>query len=279
MQYYKFVFEIDCDENIKDLFVYDLGELGFESFESLAHSLIGYMPQENFVSKEEVETLCGEYEGVKLTDFELLPFVNWNRQWEESYQAVEIGDYCRIRAPFHSLDEKFNYDILIEPKMSFGTAHHPTTYLMLEYIYANKAFFKDAFVVDMGCGTGVLAIFAAKMGAGKVFLVDYDQNAVENARENLELNKISSFELRIGSCEVLQTLDTEADAILANINRNILLDHLPNYHAKLKKGGLLFLSGFYTSDFAQMDSLAKKLGFSLVEKREKEDWLALTYKK
>lgn len=302
MTYYKKVFHHALVSPELDLLVSDLGDLGFESFESEAGSLVGYWPETagNPMSGEVAVDADGEADGladglanaaadeaadlearlsavlsaygtIQTEAWEKMPDVNWNQCWESHYEPVQIGDFCFVHAPFHSERPKVKHYVEIEPKMSFGTAHHPTTSLMIEQI--SKQDWRGKQVVDMGCGTGILAILAAKEGA-EVLAIDYDDNACANAAENVERNALSSrITVRQGSSELLT--GQQVDVILANINRNILLEHLPVYAAALKPGGKLFLSGFYEADVPVLREKAEALGFTIQDTASREAWTVL----
>ena len=303
MTYYKKVFHHTLVSPELDLLVSDLGDLGFESFESEAGVLVGYWPEtagkpmsgeadaaRGERSVEVVDEARGErvadeaadlearlsavlsaYGAIQTEAWEKMPDVNWNQCWESHYEPVQIGDFCFVHAPFHTERPKVKHYVEIEPKMSFGTAHHPTTSLMIEQI--SKQDWRNKQVVDMGCGTGILAILAAKEGAD-VLAIDYDDNACANAAENVERNALSSrITVKQGSSELLA--GQQVDVILANINRNILLDHLPFYAAALKPGGKLFLSGFYEADVPVLREKAEALGFTVQNTASREAWTVL----
>ncbi len=298
MTYYKKVFHHALVSPELDLMVSDLGDLGFESFEQEAGLLVGYWPEtagrvaygeavrgsamagmaahgareaEAADLEDRLMAVLSAYGAIKTEAWEKMPDVNWNQCWESHYAPVQIGDFCFVHAPFHKERPKVKHYVEIEPKMSFGTAHHPTTALMIEQIA--KVSWRDKQVVDMGCGTGILGILAAKEGAS-VLAVDYDDNACANAQENVQRNALSScITVKQGSSETLA--GQQVDVILANINRNILLDHLPSYAATLKPGGKLFLSGFYESDVPVLREKAETLGFTIQDTASREAWTVM----
>lgn len=279
MGYYKKVFTHTLVSPESDLLVSDLGDLGFESFEQEAGALIGYWPETageptSADAEAALAAVLAQYGGVEGGAWEKMPDINWNRAWESHYEPVQIGDFCFVHAPFHTERPKVKHFVEIEPKMSFGTAHHPTTALMIEFIAETD--WHGLQVVDMGCGTGILGILAAKEGAAGVLAVDYDDWACANARENVARNGLTDRVTVVqGSSGQLAGL--RVDAVLANINRNILLEHLPAYAAALKPGGRLFLSGFYDSDVPVLQEKAGAAGFTLKARKEREAWTALAF--
>lgn len=277
MGYYKKVFTHTLVSPESDLLVSDLGDLGFESFEQEAGALIGYWPDTAGRPEEAdaaIADVLSQYGQVLDGAWEKMPDINWNQAWESHYEPVRIGDFCFVHAPFHTERPNVKHFVEIEPKMSFGTAHHPTTALMIEFIAETD--WRGRQVVDMGCGTGILGLLAAKEGAAAVLAVDYDDWACANARENVTRNGLADRVTVVqGSSGQLTGL--RVDAVLANINRNILLEHLPAYAAALKPGGRLFLSGFYESDVPVLQERAEAAGFALKARKTREAWTALAF--
>lgn len=279
MIYYKIDFQHQLVSPELDLLISDLGEIGFESFEQEQLIIKGYLPETACAGLDKSDFECkvsdilSTYSSVEIKNWEAMPDINWNKEWESHYEPVQIGSFCFVKAPFHLQTPSVKHVVLIEPKMSFGTAHHPTTALMIEFIsqteYAGKK------VIDMGCGTGILAILANKEGASEVTAIDYDEWACNNAIENVERNKALQTIVIRGGKEVLS--DYSADIIIANINRNVLIDQMECYSRSLTKGGFLFLSGFYTSDILAIEKEALLCGLILKEKKEKESWAALKF--
>jgi ribosomal protein L11 methyltransferase len=199
---------------------------------------------------------------------------NWNALWEKDYQDVALGNELRVKAPFHLPAGKFRYEIEIEPKMSFGTAHHPTTRQMLAMLLKTEV--KGLRVLDMGSGTAVLAILASMRGAAKVLAVDNDEWAWRNGQENVMRNPCSNVEVIMGDASAVEGMTF--DVILANINRNILMRDIPVYTESLAPGGLLMLSGFYISDLPAIRKVAEACGLFLKEYTEAEDWVAASFR-
>lgn len=260
----------------RDLLVYYLGNEGpYDSFEETAHGLKAYVPASDF----DQEFLDRTFNEVKSVDDSLkidftvtdLPDKDYNEEWERQHQPVLVDGFCWVRAPFHPHRDDVKYEIEIEPKMSFGTAHHATTYLMLSLLEQQPV--EGLRVLDMGSGTGVLAILAAKKGAAYVEAIDVDEWAFRNAQENFERNGVQVNAL-LGDASSL-TADKHFDLILANINRNILLRDMPAYAAVLNPDGTLLLSGFYEHDVQALQDKAETLGLRLVQQKSRNDWTAL----
>lgn len=260
----------------RDLLVYYLGNEGpYDSFEETAHGIKAYVPASDF----DQEFLDRTFNEVKSVDDSLkidftvtdLPDKDYNEEWERQHQPVLVDGFCWVRAPFHPHRDDVKYEIEIEPKMSFGTAHHATTYLMLSLLEQQPV--EGLRVLDMGSGTGVLAILAAKKGAAYVEAIDVDEWAFRNAQENFERNGVQVNAL-LGDASSL-TADKHFDLILANINRNILLRDMPAYAAVLNPGGTLLLSGFYEHDVQALQDKAETLGLRLVQQKSRNDWTAL----
>lgn len=260
----------------RDLLVYNLGDEGpYDSFEEKKDGLKAYVPTDNFDEqflRDTIDDLKSmepdlrvEYTVTDLAD------KDYNEEWERQHQPVLVDGFCWVRAPFHPHRDDVKYEIEIEPKMSFGTAHHATTYLMLSLLEQQNV--QGMRVLDMGSGTGVLAILAAKKGAAYVEAIDVDEWAYRNAQENFERNGVSVNAL-LGDASLL-TADKHFDLVLANINRNILLKDMESYAAVLNPGGTLMLSGFYEHDVQSLQDKAETLGLRLVQQRSRNEWTAL----
>ena len=260
----------------RDLLVYNLGDEGpYDSFEEKKDGLKAYVPTDNF----DEQFLRDTIDDLKSMDPDLrveytvtdLADKDYNEEWERQHQPVLVDGFCWVRAPFHPHRDDVKYEIEIEPKMSFGTAHHATTYLMLSLLEQQNV--QGMRVLDMGSGTGVLAILAAKKGAAYVEAIDVDEWAYRNAQENFERNGVSVNAL-LGDASLL-TADKHFDLVLANINRNILLKDMESYAAVLNPGGTLMLSGFYEHDVQFLQDKAETLGLRLVQQRSRNEWTAL----
>jgi ribosomal protein L11 methyltransferase len=275
MDYIEFNFTISPKESGNEILAATLADIGFESFVETENGLLAYIPDTKF-SMNEVEKL----DILKNKEFDI-KFIykniidkNWNEEWESSYSPVVIAGKCYVRAPFHPQIEKYKYEIIIEPKMSFGTAHHETTALMLEQIL--KLDLKDKTVLDMGCGTAVLSILAAKMGASTITAIDIDEWAFNNSIENVDKNNTNIVKVLSGNVSIVKG---SYDVIFANINRNILMHDIPEYINHLNKSGLLLLSGFYEADIPIITDKAESNGVKLTGSFLKNNWAVLTFKK
>ena len=272
MKYIEVTFTMDDTGMFRDLLVDTLGNEGpYESFVETKEGLKAYVPADKYdlhFLKVTVETFPVP---LKYT-VEEMEDKNWNEEWEKGHQAVLVeynGGSVWVRAPFHPHRDDVSYELIIEPKMSFGTAHHPTTYMMLSYVA--ELDMQGKRVLDMGCGTAVLGILAKMRGASYVEGVDIDEWAFNNARENAATNNVE-ITLKLGDATTLQGC---FDIIIANINRNILLADMERYAAVLNAGGTLLLSGFYEADETALVARAKELGMTLKNKKNRDGWSAL----
>jgi len=254
-----------------------LAEIGFESFVYNNDGLKAYCAASLFdeqALKKWKDTLCYGIEIEYST--ELIKDKNWNEEWERNYfSPIIIGNACVIHSSFHHDIPKAEYDILIDPKMAFGTGHHETTSLIISELIKMDVSGKS--LLDMGCGTGVLAILAAMKGASPITAIDIDAWAYENTKENIVLNGFSDIEVEQGGAELLS--GRKFDIILANINRNILLSDMNRYAACLDSGGTLLMSGFYETDIPAIDSEAKKHDLEFIKFEEKNNWVTTVYRK
>lgn len=263
-------------DDIVDILVAELAELGYDSFNTEGSELLAYIPEASFVESD-VRVVLSKYlpaDGFKLS-WESMPDKNWNEVWESNFEPIVIDDRCSIRAPFHTNLPKTTFEIVIEPKMSFGTGHHATTHQMVEFVLDNE--FKGLRVLDMGCGTGILAILAAMKGASHVLAIDNDDWAFENAEENVARNAPGKVDVKLGDAGLLGS--EYFDVILANINRNILFADMESYVDVLVSGGLLFLSGILIEDIPVIINCAVGLGLTPFEQKDRKGWVALSFKK
>lgn len=263
------------DSVYAELIMARLGELGFESFEETGEGLLAYIPSSEFdPAILNNPDLWPEGIDVEYT-WAVIPEQNWNAVWEENFEPVTLAGRCHIRAPFHPVIPGIEYEIIIEPKMSFGTAHHETTALMIEYLLEEPV--EGLTVLDMGSGTGVLAILAAMRGATDITAIDNDEWAYRNAIENVERNKSRGISVYLGDADLLNN-DKKFDFIIANINRNILLKDIEVYCKSLEKGGTLLMSGFYFEDIAAISDAAALSGLTYQGHKERNKWVAVCYK-
>jgi ribosomal protein L11 methyltransferase len=261
----------------REIMLAELGEIDFEAFEETDSSLMAYIPKENF-KQHVLEEVTSKYQGA--FEFEVgigtVEKENWNKKWEENYDPIEVDDRCIVRASFHNIEKKFPIEIIITPKMSFGTGHHATTWQMLKLQMDTD--FSGKTVLDVGSGTGVLAIMAAKLGAKSIEASDIDDWCIENSLENFEHNDLPDVRMRKGEIVNLN-FDNSFDIILANINKNVLLHEIPYYADLLVENGKLFLSGFYETDIEDIVECAKKSNLSQIRYISKDNWAAMILSK
>lgn len=273
MIYIGYEFKVNPLQPGVDILIAELGEVGFESFVETEEGLSAYIQKEDWNENilEDIQILNSKEIEIHYT-FEEIEQTNWNIEWEKNFNPIIVDDVCTVRAPFH---EKPNtiYDIVIEPKMSFGTGHHETTYMMIQHILKND--FTNKSVLDMGCGTGILAILAEMKGAKPIDAIDYDNWCYLNSLENVERNDCKHITVLEGDARLLK--NRSYDIIIANINRNILLNDINVYVGCLNKNGLLFLSGFYRDDIASIEEECNKYNLKLVEFIEENNWVALKF--
>lgn len=271
LAYLEFKFTISPVQPASEILVAELGEAGFESFVEEEDGITAYIPSRDFnnESLKEIQILKSREFEISYTSREIEP-VNWNSEWEKNFSPLIVDEKCSIRAPFHEKPDT-EFDIVIEPKMSFGTGHHATTHMMVQFILKDE--WQGKKVLDMGCGTGVLAILTAMKGANEVDAIDIDNWCYLNSVENAQRNNVEFISVYEGGAELLK--DKKYDRIIANINRNILLEDIKIYSACLNHGGKLYLSGFYTEDFEVIERECKEHSLTFDAKLERENWQAL----
>lgn len=274
MNYIAYTFSHPQNEALKDMFTELLGNIGFDSFMDVDDGFTAYCA-ENALNKEALDGLLSleQLSDVQILKKEIIPDQDWNATWESSYEPVVIDETCRIRAPFHEADSSYKYDLCIEPKMSFGTAHHETTAQIIKLMLTED--FKGKDVLDMGSGTGVLAILAKKLGSAKTVAIDNDEWAYRNALDNVKLNDENEIVVELGDANSLN--NRQFDIIIANINRNILLRDMREYVKCLKKGGKIFFSGFYEADLQLIRNEAERLGLTYLNHIKKNEWTAAVF--
>ena len=274
MNYIAYTFSNPKNEALKDMFAELLGNIGFDSFMDADDGFTAYCTEPSF-DKEGLDSILAmeQFADVQVIKKELIPDQDWNATWESSYEPVVIDNTCRIRAPFHETDSSYKYDLCIEPKMSFGTAHHETTAQIIKLMLTEDFRGKD--VLDMGSGTGVLAILAKKLGSAKTVAIDNDEWAYRNALDNVKLNDENDIVVELGDANSLN--NRQFDIIIANINRNILLRDMHEYVKCLKHGGKIFFSGFYEADLQLIRKEAERLGLSYLNHIKKNEWTAAVF--
>ena len=266
-----------------EILIAELGYAGFESFTETETGVIAYIQKdEAFPNNASVdfERLLSNIQILKSEEFKIsytaqeIEQVNWNEEWEKNFDPIEVDGRCAVRAPFHPKTE-VEYDIVIEPKMSFGTGHHETTHMMIKHLL--KLDVTDLKTLDMGCGTGVLAILAEMKGAQPIDAIDIDNWCYLNSIENAERNACKHISVYEGDVSLLR--DKTYDLIIANINRNILQQDIPAYAACLSENGLLLLSGFYTEDIALITEKCNENNLYFVGNYERNNWVACKFEK
>lgn len=259
-----------------EILIAELGEKAFESFEETAIGVSAYVQQDLWTEDilEDIFILQSDQFTITYRKEEIEQ-VNWNEEWEKNFDPIDVDGVCYIRAPFHEKTQA-QYDIVIEPKMSFGTGHHETTYMMVRQILTNEM--QDKVVLDMGCGTAILAILASMRGAKQVDAIDIDNWCYLNSIENAERNACTNVEVFEGDASIL-TKEPKYDVVLANINRNILLNDMDHYIKTMKENGEIYFSGFYTEDVASIKKAAEEKGLTFENQLEKNNWVSLKFKK
>ncbi|MEN1785069.1 MAG: 50S ribosomal protein L11 methyltransferase [Bacteroidota bacterium] len=273
MVYLEYDFTVTPSEPGRDVLVAELAELGFESFVETEEGVKAYIQKVPELSLDLKALFIVEHNAFQVNwKSKEIPPQNWNATWEADFHPIHIDGRCGVRAPFHE-PLKVPYDLVIAPKMSFGTGHHETTHLMLQMLLDEDL--EDQYVLDMGTGTGVLAILAEKKGAQLIWAVDIDEWSVANAQENIDRNLCKKIQVVKGDAAVLE--GEKFDCIIANINRNILVEDLPKYRKVLKDDGCIFLSGFYESDLGVISAACMASNLQLEKKHLKNQWVAAKY--
>ena len=267
-------------EENAEILTAEISELPFESFTAEDPYLKCYIQKDLY----DAQALKVVLSGIEDYGFEveytsnLMPAVNWNAVWESQFTPIIVDGRCTIKASFHEGLKRTRYNITIDPKMAFGTGHHQTTYMMCRALLQNEEAVKGKVVMDMGCGTAILAILAAKMKAEKVYGIDIDAVAAISAYDNARLNRVGKvIETYCGDASLLQR--NSYDVLLANINRNILLQDIPTYAQCLHKDGLLFVSGFYVEDMPMIIGMAQNSGLEYVSHDSIDNWCCIKFQK
>jgi len=267
---------INCPEEARDILIAELSEMDYDSMMETESGFEAYIAENKFDSAA-VDRLIRKYSDFKISySTSRVVTRNWNEEWEKNYEPITVGNRCRVRAVFHEPDPSFPMEIVINPRMSFGTGHHSTTYLMMDHQFDIDH--RGKRILDAGCGTAILAILAEKLGAREVIAYDNNGWTVENAPENVELNDcrhISILEGTISSLELAGTFDI----ILANINKNVLLEEIGEYASYLEPGGVLMLSGFFDHDEPEINAKALSAGLKLMKTGHRNRWSSLLFEK
>jgi len=273
--YLAYHFTIEPKEMGSEILVAELGEKAFESFIESDFGIVAYIQKDLWTPDvlNDIEILDSPEFQITYT-IEEIAQVNWNEEWEKNFEPIDVDQTCHVRAPFHP-KTKAQYDIVIEPKMSFGTGHHETTHMMIQHLLETNL--QDLKTLDMGCGTAILAILAEMKGAKPIDAIDIDNWCYLNSIENAERNNCTHISVYEGDASLLK--DQKYDVIIANINRNILLNDMSAYTRCLNPNGILFLSGFYQEDFQAINASCEANGLTFAKKLERNNWIALKYTK
>ncbi len=276
VSYIAYRFEVEPRELGTEILIAELAEKAFESFEESETGVSAYVQKALWS-----EAILDGVQILDSADFKIsytvedIEQINWNEEWEKNFNPIDVDGICYVRAPFHEKTGA-QYDIVIEPKMSFGTGHHETTFMMIRHILQNDM--TDKVVLDMGCGTAILGILAAMRGAKHVDAIDIDNWCYLNSIENAERNNCTNIDVFEGDASILTT-EQKYDIILANINRNILLNDMVTYVNCLKAEGSIYFSGFYTEDIPYIKEEAEKCGLVYVNQLERNNWVSLKFNK
>ena len=275
MNYIEYDFTVSPTEMGAEILMAELAEVGFDSFEDTPTGIKAYIPKNSWNEQilQDIYLLSNPEFTIsyQITEIEQ---VNWNEEWEKNFSPIVVEDLCTVRASFHPVPNT-RYDIVITPKMSFGTGHHETTYMMLQQLLPLSL--EGAKVLDMGCGTGILAIMAALRGARDITAIDIDPWCVENATENVQQNNCSFITIKEG--DVTLIAGEQYNLILANINRNILLSDIPAYTQALLPQGLLLVSGFYEEDLPAIKEKCQEVGLTYLSHIERNRWVSAKFQR
>ena len=273
--YIAYDFNVSPKDPVTEMLIAQLGHIGFESFVENESGVVAYIQKKDWNSnKVEDLYLLNSNEFDITFKYNEIEQTNWNKEWEKNFNPIQVNGQVSIRAPFHE-NPSLNFDIVIEPKMSFGTGHHETTHMMVQHLLALDL--KNKKVLDMGCGTGILAIFAEMKGAQPTDAIDIDSWCYQNSLENVQRNGCKHITVLEGDSSLLK--GKEYDVVIANINRNILLSDMKIYTDCLSEKGVLLLSGFYKDDISIIESEVIKHGLVLDKMIQKNNWVALKYMK
>ena len=276
MAYTELVIELETMQPFADILVARLNEINYETFSLEENILKCYIKTSVIQKNDTIDIILSLSQQTKINySFKDIEKKNWNANWEQSFSPVKINSHCIIRADFHKEDKNIKHEIIITPKMSFGTGHHETTFLMLNEIF--KINVSKLNILDMGSGTGVLSILSSKLGAKTILAIDIDEWAYENSIENSLLNNTNNIKFLKGDISLIE--NKTFDCVLANINRNIILRDLVKYYKLLINGGKLLISGFLVEDFDLVYKKINKIGFKLINKKNKNKWLMLHLEK
>jgi ribosomal protein L11 methyltransferase len=264
---------VTCDPDFRELLMAELGEAGFDSFLETDDGFEAYTAGEGY-DQQQLRTIQEKYHSLTRVEFshDRIEKQNWNDEWEKSYEPIVVEEQCLIRADFHRIAKKYPFELIITPKMSFGTGHHQTTYLMIKNQLETDH--RARRVMDAGCGTAILSVMASKLGADSVEAFDIDEWSVSNGAENIAVNGCTNIRQQQGKLSDL-SIAGKFDIILANINKNVLLEEIPLYNSYLTETGMLLISGFYVDDIPDLLSAAAACNLVEVKRDSREGWAAL----
>lgn len=280
MEYIQVTFRTDMLEDfVKDIIPAFLGEIGFDSFEENNRGVIAYC-QKNVFSLDDMKNVIAS---LPIDNWELITYRidtiqdnNWNSVWEQTgFQPIEISDNCIIRPKDSNFSKDYKYNIILNPTQSFGSGYHETTRMMLNYLM--ELSITDNNVLDMGTGTAILAIMASMRDANNVTAIDIDEWSQRNAEENIKLNNLNNISVKLGDASILKTLNKSFDLVLANINRNILINDMEHYCSVMKSGATILFSGFYSEDLIKIQEKGNSLNLTFIDNKEDNNWIAARF--
>ncbi|MEG0916533.1 MAG: 50S ribosomal protein L11 methyltransferase [Myroides sp.] len=274
-KYVAYHFKIEPKEPGAEILLAELGELAFDSFVETEEGLSAYIQEHDNTTDLLNDVYILNNPEFKVSyETEEIEQVNWNEEWEKNFEPINVDDLCYVRAPFHE-EKNVRYEIVIEPKMSFGTGHHETTFMMMKHLLNIDV--TDMEVLDMGCGTAILAILALMKGAKHADAIDIDNWCYLNSIENAERNNITNIDVYEGDAVLLADKTNKYNLVIANINRNILLNDMEAYAKTLKTGGIILFSGFYTEDITAIEEAANQQNMFLDNQLERNNWASLKF--
>ena len=274
-KYIAYHFKIEPKDPGADILLAELGELAFDSFVETEEGLSAYIQEHDNTTDLLNDVFILNNPEFKVSyETEEIEQVNWNEEWEKNFEPINVDDLCYVRAPFHE-EKNVRYEIVIEPKMSFGTGHHETTFMMMKHLLNIDV--TDMEVLDMGCGTAILAILALMKGAKHADAIDIDNWCYLNSIENAERNNITNIDVYEGDAALLADKTNKYNLVIANINRNILLNDMEAYAKTLKTGGIILFSGFYIEDITAIEEAANQQNMFLDNQLERNNWASLKF--
>lgn len=267
--------KVKCAPDFAEILMAELSEMGFNSFVEVENGFDAYIDEDDY-SEDALQEIYERYKALTQFSYDLnkIQKRNWNEEWEKNYEPIIVEDYCIVRASFHTISKNYPIEIIINPKMSFGTGHHATTWLMLKQQIDLDL--DQKIILDAGCGTGILGIFSSLKGAKEVHACDIDEWPVENSIENIALNSLSNIKVYLGTVKEIPK-PLKYDVILANINRNVLLSEISLYASLQLSKGILLLSGFYDDDVADIEQECNRWGYKKTNTLIKDKWASCRF--